>query len=231
MIDLHSHILPGIDDGSKDVVESLALLGLLKEQKIDTVVATPHFDANLETVDRFLERRSAAMTRLASDMTDDLPRVLCGSEVGYYPGIDRMQDLSKLCIEGGDLLLLEMPMSSWNEHVVRTLEVLSDRGDITVVLAHMERYMGFQSKATLKRVYQSGVLIQCNADFFLDMPTRHKAMSMLKVGEIDFIGSDCHNIKFRAPRIGAAYDAIERKLGKTFKEEFDRNVRSFVFQK
>ncbi len=227
MIDLHSHILPGIDDGSKDPDESLAMLKQLKEQGIDTVAATPHFDADRETVERFLERRNKAMSILVSNMTEDLPMILCGAEVGFYPGIDRMQDLSRLCIEGGNLLLLEMPMSSWNEHVVRTLEALVNKGDFAVVLAHMERYMGFQSKSTLKRVYQSGVLIQCNAEFFLDLKTRRKAMSMLKAGEIDFIGSDCHNIDSRAPKIGAAYDAIKKKLGEEFLANFDRNCSSF----
>ncbi len=227
MIDLHSHILPGIDDGSKDVEESLAMLEQLKEQGIDTVAATPHFDADRETVDCFLERRNKAMSILVSNMTDDLPKILCGAEVGFYPSIDRMQVLSRLCIDGGNLLLLEMPMSSWNEHVVRTLEALANRGDIIVVLAHMERYMGFQSKSTLRRVYQSGVLIQCNAEFFLDLPTRRKAMSMLKAGEIDFIGSDCHNVDSRAPKIGAAYETIKKKLGEDFLTSFDRNCRSF----
>ena len=60
MIDWHSHILPGIDDGSRDVSESLALIEKLSEQGVDTVVATPHFYADDNSVDAFLEKRNKA---------------------------------------------------------------------------------------------------------------------------------------------------------------------------
>lgn len=218
MIDFHSHILPGIDDGSKDVAETLALLNLLKDQGVRTVVATPHFYADDERAERFLERRAQAKALL----TDKIPagmNIVCGAEVAYYPGISRLPNLSALCIENSKLLLLEMPMSKWTDYTVKELIELSGRGDITVVIAHIERYMGYQSHDTLRLLRANGILLQCNASFFLRLTTKGKALSMLKKGEIHFIGSDCHNLTHRAPHIGQAFEWIEKKCGKIFLED------------
>ncbi len=225
MIDIHSHILPNIDDGSRSVDQSLEMLKLLKDQKIDTVAATPHFDADRETASAFIERRNIALSSLKEKMSYELPKIVCGAEVGFYNGISRMKELDELCIDGSDLLLLEMPMKKWSEYDIKDLEALTRRGDITVVLAHIERYLRLQSKEAMRRVYECGALFQCNADFFLDLFTRYKAMSMLKSGEIQFIGSDCHNTSSRSPRIGDAYAKIEKKLGKVFLERFDVECR------
>ena len=116
MIDWHSHILPEMDDGSKNVEESLCLMKMLAEQGVDTVIATPHFYANDESVDSFLERRAVSYEKLQTQLSDSLPEVLLGAEVSYYPGISRMADLKRLKIEKTQLLLLEMPMSKWKEY-------------------------------------------------------------------------------------------------------------------
>ena len=92
MIDWHSHLLPKMDDGSRSVEESVSMLDLLGEQGVSIVLATPHFGADEESVDEFLERRAHAYERLAPHIKPEHPRVLCGAEVKYYPGISKMQD-------------------------------------------------------------------------------------------------------------------------------------------
>ena len=82
MIDIHSHILPGIDDGSQSVEESHALLALLREQGVETVVATPHFYADRNDPENFLRRRKEALARLDHGETE-MPRILLGAEVAY----------------------------------------------------------------------------------------------------------------------------------------------------
>ena len=119
MIDFHSHILPGIDDGSKDVAESLAMLSALKEQGVDTVVATPHFYANHHSVEEFLRRRQKAMDRLSAELSEGAPTIVLGAEVRYYEGISHLQNLESLCIGDSKLLLLEMPFYKWTEYTVR----------------------------------------------------------------------------------------------------------------
>ena len=108
-VDFHSHTLPAFDDGAKDVQESLELFRMLSEQGINTVCATPHFNANRMSIDDFLRSRSKAYINLADALPENAPTVRLGAEVAYYEGISRLDNLSSLCIEGTNLLLLEMP--------------------------------------------------------------------------------------------------------------------------
>ncbi len=219
MIDWHSHVLPGMDDGSKDLQESTALLDMLRQQGVDTVIATPHFYPNNESAARFLQRRAEACQRLAPCLSAEMPRVLCGAEVYYYPGISRLTQLPQLCI-ANKLLLLEMPLSKWTEFTVRELIELAQCSRFILVLAHIERYLPLQSKATWNRLYEAGILMQVNASFFLRFRTRRKAITMLRQGRIHLIGSDCHNTTSRPPLIGEARNIICKKLGEAFFSQF-----------
>ena len=68
----------------------------------------------------------------------------------------------------------------------------------------------------MERLIQSGILIQANASYFADIRTKRKALSLLKNGNIHFLGSDCHNITSRPPKIGKAYEIIKNKFGEDF---------------
>ena len=97
-VDFHSHVLPGIDDGSKSPEESVKLLNMLVHQGVGVVIATPHYNPSHENVIQFAQRRSRAyenLGRLASG-NHSLPKILLGAEVAYYCGISRMDDLDKL---------------------------------------------------------------------------------------------------------------------------------------
>ncbi len=228
MIDLHSHILPCVDDGSKNVDESLKLLSMLSKQGVDTVVATPHFLPDRESLDEFLKRRQNAFDELLSYIPDDAPQIILGAEVAYYEGISRLQELHKLSIGKSKLLLMEMPMSKWSEYSIKELTHLACSNSITLVLAHIERYLAYQDKKTLARLLECGVLLQVNASFFNDFRTRYKAFSMLNDGRIHFIGSDCHNLTHRPPCIGQAFDLIRKKSGKDFLQDFTEYQRSLL---
>ncbi len=213
MIDWHSHVLPALDDGSKDVAESVSMIGALASQGVNTVVATPHFYANDGSVGSFIERRMESYGALKKALPENSPDVLLGAEVRYYQGISRLEDLKALRIEGSKLLLLEMPMSSWTEYMVRELVELSGKGGFKVILAHVERYMNLQSQDVWDRISESGILKQVNATFFTSLFSKRKAVSLLKDGEIHFVGTDSHNMTTRPPQIRKAFDNIERKLG------------------
>ncbi len=219
MIDWHSHILPGMDDGSKDAAESLAMLRLLREQGVETVVATPHFYANDENVPTFLARRAKALEMLTEQLPADAPKLRLGAEVRYYQGISRMEDLQDLRIEGSKLLLLEMPMSVWTEYMVRELIELSGKGSVKVVLAHVERYLKLQKQQTWERIADSGILMQVNGSFFTSLATRRKAVSLLDGGMIQLLVSDCHNMTSRPPQLGKALEVIRKRFGDDYLEQ------------
>ena len=216
MIDWHTHILPGMDDGSHDVAESISMINMQVSQGVHTVIATPHFYANDETVDSFLGRRKKALELLRAELPEGPPEIRLAAEVRYYQGISRMADLKALRIEGSKLLLLEMPMTGWTEYMVRELIELSGKSSIRIVLAHIERYLSLQKQAVWERIYDSGILMQVNASFFTTLDSKRKAISLLRKGKIHFVGSDCHNMTSRSPQIGKAFEIIQKKLGDNY---------------
>lgn len=227
MIDFHSHILPKMDDGSRSVEESEAMLRALAQQGADAVIATPHFYANDESVSDFIIRREKSLERLKSGVTDGMPEILLGAEVKYYEGISRLAELSALCVQNSNLILLEMPMKRWTEYVLRELIDISCSGKFTLVLAHVERYMKFQKAGVIEQLLRNGILLQINASFVCDFFTKRQAVNLLKRQAVHFIGSDCHNMSDRPPNIGKAYEIMTKKLGSGFVEAFNDYAKKY----
>ena len=214
--DFHSHILPAIDDGSRSVEESLQMLRLEAEQGVRRVIATPHFYAHRDTMEHFLQKRKAATERLKEAVTksSELPEILVGAEVYYFRGISNSDQTLGLTIEGKSCILVEMPYAEWTESMYQELETIYMRFGITPIIAHIDRYLRpFQGRQVLKRLAELPVLVQANADFFLNKATGRRALRMLKQDQIHLLGSDCHNLKDRAPNLGLAIEKIRKKLG------------------
>lgn len=212
MIDFHTHILPNVDDGSKGVEESAFMLTRLFEQGVNKVIATPHFYANDESVDEFLLRRNAAFEKLSKNGCD-VSKIILGAEVRYYDGISHLQDLKKLRIEGTRFLLLEMPFNKWTDYAINEVIDIANRGKISLVLAHIDRYLPIISKSVIAKLSANGVLFQANSSFFDSFFKASNAIKMLKENKIHFIGSDSHNMSDRSPNMNYAINVIKKKLG------------------
>lgn len=211
MTDMHCHILPGMDDGSRSTAESLAMLEASAAQGIRRIVATPHFYAMENNPEKFLSRREAAFVQLKTVWRPGLPEIKLGAEVCWFEGVSHCDDLERLRIEGTQLLLLEMPFAVWTERMIQEVRTLQSRPGITVLLAHVERYLGEQPPAVWDELLRLGVLNQCNADFFLQWRTRRRAVQMLRDGRIHFLGSDSHNMDARPPRLGKALKILSER--------------------
>jgi len=216
MIDFHSHILPGIDDGSESLEESIALLQKEAEQGISHVVATPHFYARYEKPEEFLDKRrkSEEALRAAMQKVNGLPRLSVGAEVYFFHGISESEVLPQLTIQGKDCILIEMPPAPWTDSMYRELEDIWHRRGITPVVAHIDRYIRpFRTYQIPERLARMPVLVQANAGFFLDKRTRRMALRLLRSDRIQLLGSDCHNLTNRPPNLGEAVKIIEKHLG------------------
>lgn len=199
MIDFHTHILPGVDDGSDSVGTSLAMLREERRQGVEAVVLTPHFYAGENSPRHFLEKREAAWRELSGSLDEDCPRLYLGAEVQYFEGICSVEGIRELCLEGSDILLLEMPFCRWSQRMLDDVAALNEMG-MQVVLAHIERYLGMQPRETWQHLRETGVWMQANLSFFHSWKTRHRALKMLSRGQIQFLGSDCHNMTSRSPK-------------------------------
>lgn len=208
MIDFHSHILPGIDDGSRDTDESLELLRMCSEQGVTKIAATPHFYPDYDTPERFLKRRRESMLRLKERLDDGAPEIILGAEVYYFAGISSNESVGDLRLGNTGILLLEMPFAKWSSSMIAEILDLHGRNGISVMIAHIERYLDFQNDDVWESLLKHGVIIQSNAEFFTNWRTKRRALRMFRSGMIHVLGSDCHNTKDRTENMGKAYEVL-----------------------
>lgn len=227
MIDFHSHFLPGIDDGSDCVETSIAMLNAWYSQGITEICATPHFYAEHNNPERFITRRNIAFAMVQDATNIELQNIRLGAEVLFFDGISSYDGLHELCLEGTDLLLLEMPFRTWTSHMIEEVGIIASTTGIMPVAAHIERYLD-QPRNLLKEFLKLNIFIQSNAEFFLDKHTQHKALKMLKKGTITFLGTDAHNLGRRSVNLGPALDVITKKLGDSFITQLENTQNSII---
>lgn len=139
-LDYHAHILPGCDHGSDGLATSLKQVEMAASAGVKTICATPHFYPHKESVESFLRRRKKTAGLLLRELPENAPLIQLGAEVLICDGMERLDGLNRLCREGTNELLLEMPFYAWPESIWDTLYLLCDLADIQIVLAHAERY-------------------------------------------------------------------------------------------
>lgn len=230
IIDMHCHILPGVDDGARDVETSLAMLEASRAQGVQYMVATPHFYATRDRVDTFLDRRREAWETLKSRMGADYPGIVLGAEVAFFRGISRAERLEALKIEGTDCLLLEMPFRPWSEDDVDEVSEILEKHGYTIILAHVERYLAMRGNADyIGNLLELPVLAQINAESLLDWRQRGKLIKMVRNGQVHLLGSDCHGIHHRPPNLGEGREILRKKTGTEYLDRIDRRSEELLF--
>lgn len=225
--DLHSHFLPGMDDGCKTPEESLALLTEHYRQGCRGIVSTSHYYAQ-ESIDHFLKRREQAAARLLKAMNGrvqalrqkgqqvtadalQLPALTFGAEVAYRDTLVNDPDLEKLCFGKSRYLLLEMPFEPWSERTLRGVEEIENLWGIKVIVAHIERYRGYADDDYIEALMDMDVTVQLNAGNFGRRKTARNAIKLIKNGRIDVFATDSHNVENRPPNMIWAIEALQKK--------------------
>ncbi len=211
-IDFHSHILPCLDDGSSSVEESLHLLDIMAQNGTDVVVCTPHFYCHEISISSFLSARQNSYEQLKPYLKPEHPKILLGSEVLYSSKLNQLDDLKKLCIQGTNYLLLEMPYLRLSGQMIDAVSDLVDCGKVKVLIAHIERYLNFTDYSDLEELMSLDVLGQLNANSFLDRKTKRICFKLMNQGFVQVIGSDMHHENRGVP-VNKAYTVIEKKYG------------------
>lgn len=208
-VDLHSHILPGLDDGAQNPEESVALLRSEAEQGVQSIVLTPHFDPQSDEIADFIRRRDNAYAVLnrtiaGSELAGRFD-LRTAAEIRYSPILIEMPDLEKLCIAGTKVLLVEFSFHRYPEFVRQVFSRLQMNGFI-LLIAHVERYSWLRKEPDL--LYDlicDGAYAQFNADSVTeDKAALSFIRKMLKCGLLHGIGSDAHNLDKRPPMLEKA---------------------------
>lgn len=211
--DLHSHILPGIDDGAQNVEISLGLLRKEAEQGVEHIVLTPHFDPKKDSAAEFLGRRDRAfaelMNALAVTEMKDRFHFYRAAEIRFSPGLTDLAELDQLCISGTKALLIEFSFSHKPEFISEVFYRLQLRG-YTILMAHVERFSWLRDEPMLLYdLVSQGAFAQFNADGMLEKSdTLNFVRKMLKNNLLHGVGSDTHNLTERPPRLQEAAAAL-----------------------
>ena len=179
-LDYHAHILPNCDHGSNSLQVSLKQLEMAGAAGVHTIIATSHFYPDKESAGSFLSRREDSYQQLLPHLGEGLPEVKLGAEVLICSGLDRLDGLERLCRQGTNELLLEMPFYDWPEDLWETLYSLQEREDIQVVLAHVDRY----PPDYIDQLAEDGFCLQLNAEGVCSRRKRKKCIQWAKAGYV-----------------------------------------------
>lgn len=217
MIDLHNHILPGVDDGASSTLEAVELARLARADGVATIVATPHRNAWTYREDRADAEARLTDLRLACRDVGVEMGLLLGGEAFIAPDLaDQVQSGLALTLNNGRYLLVEWPVDqypSWSDEAIFTLQV---RG-ICPIVAHAERYRFVQREPDrLARLVERGVLVQITAASVLGdagEAARHSAELLLRRGLAHVIATDSHGPTHRPPLLSPARERAREIVG------------------
>lgn len=233
MIDFHSHILPGIDDGAQTVEESMEMLLSLKEQGVNTVVATPHYRCEC-SISRFISNRDKAYNKLMEAIKESdksFPEIILGAEVSVSGYLLQHKRLERLCIGESNYILLEMPQGNWHPFLYNIIYKISAQYHLKVVIAHIDRYFSTvgKNKKILELVKMQPVF-QINSPI-LDYYKGKKLIKWLDMFEVKYIfGTDCHNMDARPPLYSAPLKRFTKKHGEDFLNKTNDFVKNTILK-
>jgi protein-tyrosine phosphatase len=235
MIDIHSHILPGIDDGADTIETTIEMLKVVQADGIKTIFATPHyyrghFDNDYKQVKKYVNEIRNWISLSNSDIQIE---ILPGQEVFisnytlmlYKEGIIGTLNNTRY-------MLVELPFDNLDNTTLDVLYELRLLGVIPII-AHPERYSYIIEKpSSINQLISEGCLFQINSGNILggiNKQAKRTADILIKHGICDFIASDVHRIGNRYSRVYSAYEKVKKdnsKLGKSLMDNMQKLIEN-----
>lgn len=232
-IDIHSHIIPGVDDGSQDLETSLALLRMAAKNGTTDIIATPHVIDVSTTLTWDAIRRHVENLQKEADKENIKINIYPGAETELNWDLLELirEDHSRFCLAGSRYLLMEMPslmLPPHLEEIIYELQVM----DIVPVLAHPERQMQLMEQPEkLLDLLEKGCAAQSNGGSVTGVfgpRVQHNVEQLLDQKVIAFMGSDAHNLRYRNTNLKEARDKIITRWGEEAATELFVTRSKFV---
>ena len=234
MVDIHHHLLPGLDDGSTDLETSLAMARMAAEDGITHIVATPHANHRYP-FDR--ERNEQLLDTLREGLAHEGVSLTLGSGCDFHMSYDNIQDArnypQKYSINMKQYLLIELPDHAIAPQMEDSIYDLRLAG-ITPILTHPERNLTLQRDTTrLKAWMQQGMLVQVTTSSVLGhmgSTAEKMAHKLLDDRWVHFLATDAHNTSRRPPKMRAACDLVAKQYGTDYAQALCTDNPLAVFE-
>lgn len=234
MVDIHHHLLPGLDDGSTDLETSVAMARMAAEDGITHIVATPHsndrYRFNRQTNEDMLDTLRERLAREGVSIT-------LGSGCDFHLSYDNIQDARnhphKYSINGKEYLLIELADHAIPPQIDDSFYDLRLAG-LTLILTHPERNPTLQrDHARLKAWIQQGMLVQITTSSVvgqMGQTAEKMAHKLLSDRWVHFLATDAHNTTRRPPKMRAAFDVVAGKYGADYAQAICKDNPLAVFE-
>lgn len=233
-IDIHSHILPGVDDGSQDMEESLEMLRLAAENGIRKMILTPHNKAEHRNVSvKGIYSRLHTLQEAAYEQ--QIPITLYpGNEIFYRDGVAELLEEGELCTlaESRYVLVEFQPLEEF-AYIRSAIYELTGCG-FTPIIAHVERYHCMATNPdNVAYAIDRGALIQINASSVtggMGFKGKQAVKKLLKLHMVHFVGTDAHDCERRAPLLAECAQYLAKKYGETYTAKLLHDNADLIIQ-
>jgi protein-tyrosine phosphatase len=218
MIDIHTHIIPALDDGPPDMETSVAMGRIASQEEITTIISTSHSEECARAGHDGIMWRLEEVRAAWADASINI-RLELGMEIFLTPDTPAELESGKVWpLAGSKYLLVEIPYQPWPQYTEHTLFDLQLAGYLPI-LAHPERYTAIQADPNVMyALAERGILAQVTADALLGKHghlTQETAKTLVRHGLAQFLSSDAHGIteRKRAPKLTLALEHVEALIG------------------
>ena len=222
MIDIHTHVLPGIDDGAKDWDTCLEMLKRSVDGGVKAVIATPHYlPWKKNSSPQEIEALCAEAKKKLLEKHGISMDIYCGNEIYYtLDAIQYLREGKILTLAGSRYILVEFEERGSYQVVCRAVKEFRDAGYIPII-AHVERYDCLRHSAKIREIKEMGALLQMNVEAFqgrfFDQESCRAKKNLLEEN-IDFLASDMHSLGRRSPIKEEELQWVRKKLNPKYQK-------------
>lgn len=215
-IDVHCHILPAVDDGSKDMEMTMAMVDMAYGQGVRTMIATPHYyPGHMRDPGEHLEEVYRKAISMIKEKYSDFT-LLLGNEIYYKDEVvEKLNNKRIFTLADTHYILLEFSPMAEYDYLYKAVRKCLEAGYYPI-LAHIERYAClWKNDKHINELIRMGAYMQINAENFeggFFSAEKRVCLKMIQNGQVHFLGSDCHNLGNRGPNLKQACDYLKEKL-------------------